>query len=138
MKTEYGRRRFIERTLAFSASLVYVRRLRPTVEDATRSTPAIRLVDLLRDQGSAAVVGRECIRLFPGETIHSHLEALTRDIPRLASALDAADTSLVRRVIAARSRWDFDHDRIVDVDGWVLSSTEARLYALAALLEAGA
>lgn len=38
------------------------------------------------------------------------------------------------RAIRDRSRADFRDDRIVGVDGWMLSLTEVRVYALAALL----
>ena len=135
--TEYGRRWFLGRALTLCASLMWVRRVpaagRPSIAGA-----GAKLVRILRDRTSAATVGRRCMLLFPGATVDSHLEALARDVPELVTALDARRLAAARQIVAARTRWDFDHDRVVDVDGWVLSSTEARVYALAALLEEGA
>jgi hypothetical protein len=36
----------------------------------------------------------------------------------------------LRRSVGERSKDDFGHGRIVYVDGWMLSLTETRLYAL--------
>jgi hypothetical protein len=41
----------------------------------------------------------------------------------------------MRRRIANRVRRDFANGAIVDVDGWLLSVTEARIYALIALTQ---
>ena len=137
MRTEYGRRRFLGRALTLCASLMWVRRV-PAADIPSIVGAGPKLVRILRDRASAATVGRRCIPLFPGATVDSHLAALARDVPELVAALEARRVSAARRIVAARTRWDFDHDRVVDVDGWVLSSTEARVYALAALLEEGA
>jgi hypothetical protein len=40
----------------------------------------------------------------------------------------------LRRSVGERSQDDFDHGRIVYVDGWMLSLTETRLYALSTSL----
>ncbi len=42
-------------------------------------------------------------------------------------------TQVIRDRISNRVRKDFAEEAVISVDGWVLSLTEARLYALAAL-----
>ena len=57
---------------------------------------------------------------------------------RLPGGADAID-STPEAVLIARARRvvidDYLAGRVVDIDGWVLSITEARLYALAALAD---
>lgn len=92
--------------------------------------PAARdLVGALRHRGSAARVGVAYLAGHDGEHDTGHLvAALNRGLddrsperPRLRAALD-------RRI-----RADFAESETVRVQGWVLSRTEARLCALAAL-----
>jgi len=42
--------------------------------------------------------------------------------------------AMLAQAIKERSRTDFRDGRVVTVDGWILSLTETRVYALAALL----
>jgi hypothetical protein len=51
-----------------------------------------------------------------------------------AAGLDCSSASALAYAIRELSRDDFRRGRIVTVDGWMLSLTETRVYALAALL----
>jgi len=52
------------------------------------------------------------------------------------SSLDCGkvDMTRIEQTLDFAIRHDFDQDRIESIDGWWLSRTEARLYALSALL----
>jgi hypothetical protein len=60
-----------------------------------------------------------------------------RDRKRLLRELDldvaGAETSRLREMLVQRQLRDFAFGRVVRVDGWILSETEARLCALAAV-----
>ena len=47
---------------------------------------------------------------------------------------DRWSATALAQTLRERSRTDFHEGRIVNVDGWMLSLTETRVYALAALL----
>ena len=101
----------------------------------TPVTTAERLAGLLTQRDSARVVGRAYLDLVPGESSASGLvDRITTGLPGgWRTARDASDAEL-RVLLAASIRSDFEQDRVVDVDRWVLSSTEARLYALTTLV----
>jgi hypothetical protein len=79
-------------------------------------------------------IGRACLEALP--TIEASKAFLTRIIlgDIRAGAGDCSSRSVLVRKIRQRSREDFRDGRIVTVDGWMLSLTETRVYALAALL----
>jgi hypothetical protein len=96
---------------------------------------AERLAGLFTHQDSARAVGRAYLDRVPGESSASRLvDRVAADLPGGRRTLrDASDADL-RELLAARIRSDFEEDRVVDVDGWVLSPTEARLYAITTLV----
>ncbi len=89
-------------------------------------------VDLDPDVVAAVIaVGRAYIAAVPGAT---HVDDLRRDLGLAGSATSVVpfDAELDAAVKA-----DFGEGRIVLLDGWMLSRTEARLAALVALERAG-
>ena len=78
----------------------------------TKPSPADRA--LSAHQAAARTIGAAYLRAYPRDT--------------LADARVIAD--LPRAQIAARVREDFAAGRVVMLDGWMLSVTEARLCAL--------
>jgi hypothetical protein len=93
------------------------------------SAPA--LLAVLNDPRSARVIGRAYLRTLPAaERTAGHLvRAISADNTRGPRC----PTSNLPRLINDSVRHDFAAGAVVAVDGWVLSRTEARLYALAAL-----
>ena len=79
-------------------------------------------------------IGKACLEALPA--IETSKETLTRVIlgDMRAAGRDCSSASALAHAIRERSRDDFRGDRIVSVDGWMLSLTETRVYALAALL----
>lgn len=79
-------------------------------------------------------IGNACLlALVASERTRSCLErAILADVKLARRSHSAID--LLGHAIGERSRTDFRNGRVVTVDGWVLSLTETRVYALAALL----
>jgi len=100
--------------------------------DGRRSSRAARLLDGFVDLTSARVVGAACLEI----------PRLERSVPELVRALERSlggesayrgSPREMRTRVSELVRKDFAALDIVDVQGWVLSRNEARLYALAAL-----
>lgn len=87
-------------------------------------SPARRLTGLLADMASARQIGRAYLQGTPGDADRDCLTA------QLVARLEG-DVS--RETLVACCRADFADGRTVMVNGWMLSQTEARLCALAAL-----
>jgi hypothetical protein len=99
--------------------------------------PADRLVVIFRQQTSAAAVGRAYLAGHPGEAGIDHLViGLRAALRRWDCEPDRADPITLRAAMSRLVKEDFARSRVVQVDGWVLSLSEARLCGLAALLGA--
>jgi len=93
-----------------------------------------KLTMLFVHRASAVVVGREYLARVPGEADPAVL------VERLVAAeadrrtLDQADRETLAAWIREKQHEDFELGHTVKVNGWILSETEARLCALAALV----
>jgi len=83
-------------------------------------------------QSSAKVVGLEYLRGVPGEATETRLVSLICSGHGKPPPIGCGPRA-IREWASARSRDDFGAGRVVEVQGWVLSATEVRLCALAAL-----
>lgn len=100
-----------------------------------RNPLASKFVGFFQDKESARAVGREYLRIAP-------VEADTLKLTELICAgrqeryveLSHASMGKVRSMLLQQQREDFEKDRIVNVQGWILSRTEVRLCALATLV----
>jgi hypothetical protein len=95
---------------------------------------ARRLAGLFAAPESAAEVGRRYLRAVPQEASLRRLVAAIAEEPEGAGRLDALGPAALRSELAARIRADFAAGRLVRLDGWMLSATETRMMALAALV----
>jgi hypothetical protein len=79
-------------------------------------------------------LGEACLEALPA--IEYSEASLTRAIigEMRAAGRDCSSARALAQAIRERSRDDFRDGRIATVDGWMLSLTETRVYALAALL----
>ena len=77
---------------------------------------------------AVARAGRKVLERGEGWNDAASLRAAL--LPRMG---DAADPSAARAELAEAVREDFREDRTLTLDGWIVSETEARLYALAVL-----
>jgi hypothetical protein len=97
-----------------------------------------RFARLLTHVEGARVIGHAYLRLVPGETDPAALVAVVAaGLPDGPRALDSVTDARLRRLLLDGIREDFAHERTVTLNGWLLSLTEARLCALAALAPGG-
>jgi len=97
-----------------------------------RPDPVSRLIPLLAGPESAASVGRAYLALHPEERSLALLAGLLR-LDAAAEGPDRRPQDL-RRALSRRIRRDFQRGDVVRVRGWMLSRSEARVAAAAALL----
>lgn len=115
--------------------------IRPTQALATLGTSGARAplaLDLARffaHRDSAKRVGLEYLRCVPREADERLLvDLICSSRAERRAELDQANKGKLRELLRLQMRQDFEHGRIVNVQGWILSETEGRLCALAALL----
>ena len=94
------------------------------------------LIALCSDLRCPKTVGKACLLAFSASesTRLSLARAILADVA--LARRNRSDSAVLAQAISERSRTDFRDGRVVTVDGWVLSLTETRVYALAALLPA--
>lgn len=93
------------------------------------------LRESIADKDAAAELGRTYLEAHPR---HRRCRALIADIEQALrkegiSVFSENDTDRIITALQRVVRREYRHDEVVSVAGWVLSNTEARLYALAAL-----
>ena len=98
------------------------------------ATLATTLADFPGDKSSARIVGVEYLRHYPAESDANWLadQIFLVDLDRRTEFLrlgGAERKEMIKRLI----REDFKCGRIVQVRGWMLSQTEARLCAISVL-----
>ena len=89
---------------------------------------------LRADLSYPQTIGKACLKALPA--VEASQGCLTRMIfgDMQGAGGDCLTASTIVQSMRERSRDDFRDGRIVTVDGWILSLTETRVYALAALL----
>ena len=103
--------------------------------DCTTSQRVIDAVNMLFERPgtreSAARIGREYLRIYPSQ---KSVSALSRSLDSLAPPrLTDTNRSGLTKIYADLIAEDFASVNLVNVDGWVLSKTEARVFGLLAL-----
>ena len=96
-----------------------------------------RLLAVFGDIESARVVGAEYLRRWPAEKDLDRLvDEVSSPVPGVGqpSTLKSGDgTDSYWAIIDWNKRRDFEAGRLAEIDGWLLSRTEARLCAIAAM-----
>jgi hypothetical protein len=91
------------------------------------------LYTLFPDLRNVRTLSRACLSSFPTTASADQLYAWIVPAGR-SDTENVVTIAELRRSIRRRVRRDFDIDDTVQIDGWVLSITELRMYALAALI----
>ena len=135
MDTRHSRRRFLA-SLLWALPLA----LRPAFAWAVLSERRgyisldSRLGALLRHEESAGLIGREYLRMAPHEAnVQILLSLISLGRVDGQKGTSDADAESLRERLWSRTRQDFEEGHIVRIHGWILSLTETRLCALAAL-----
>jgi len=130
------RRGFLIGALGAGAAVAFagLRPWRALVEIRTPPLPA-RLTALLDHRRSAAAVGREYLSRAAGEGTEpgALAEAIAAELAGGRAAAEVASETELRVLLAEAIRRDFEAERVVSLRRWVVSRTEARLCALAAV-----
>lgn len=102
--------------------------LRSATGTSAASDPAIaRAIDaLISNKVSAAVIGAAYLRQFEQERSIEILQVKIHD------SVSDEDLPIDEHTLLRRIATDFEHGYIVNLQGWLLSRTEARLCALCA------
>jgi hypothetical protein len=131
MSPTQRRRSFLALAGAAGAVVVGVARPWRSLVEVRPPTLESALLSVLSDRAAAAAVGAAYLAVTPAEADRLLL------LNRLAAALNVVaslpDAAALRARVAARVGQDFAAGATCSVDGWVLSRTEARLDALAAV-----
>ncbi len=97
---------------------------------------AQRISQTIGDTAAAKRFGAAYLRDHPDDTgIEILLERIDEKlIPEFGQGMDLDDPQLLAQHLDKQIRNEYRHSEVVQVEGWILSRTEARLYALIALL----
>jgi hypothetical protein len=135
--TERGgltRRQFLIVSAAFAAPLLVRRPWELGDPLGGVDVSAERLTEILRRQDSARIIGLEFLRVSRERTTTGLASSILSSLPGGPRAiLDSADETDVRRLLVERIEQDFAEDAVVDLRGWIVARTEARLCGIVAL-----
>jgi hypothetical protein len=138
MSPRMGRRTFLLAAIGSGLSLVW-RSVGFWPFLRTSPSGSERLAGFLAHEESARVVGREYLRVIPAEASRSLLTArVVQRLPGGFRTVETADDSRLYGLLRRAVGEDFRDLRTIELHGWVLARTEARLCALAALRERSA
>ena len=99
-----------------------------------RSHAEASLLAVFRDASAAVQLGNAVLSAWPHLSNRIVLSALVlHDLGMDEKSVARTDISDIANRLSQNIRQDFAERRTVILDGWVLSVTETRLYALAAL-----
>jgi hypothetical protein len=125
------RRTFLLGAAGLGASLAW---FGPSPFRGASLSPSERLGSLLQHVDGALGVGREYLRQVPGEASPRVLTARVAErLPGGLGTIDAVSDDRLRELLLRAAAEDFRDLRTMELHGWVLARTEARLCALAAL-----
>jgi hypothetical protein len=126
------RRTFLLAAAGLGASVAW--RFGPSPFRGASLSRSERLASLLKDVEGARGVGRDYMRQVPGEASPGVLTARVAErLPGGLGTIDTASGDRLRELLLSAASEDFRDLRTMELDGWVLAKTEARLCALAAL-----
>jgi len=134
---QVNRRDFLS-TLLGTSVLLILQPFRTVARMGSSDCPetiAEQLSNFFIHKQSAEMIGREYVTLRPNESARTLLNELIRSFELHRFSMSGRiDTKELRNFLAIKQRQDFELSRIVNIKGWILSETEARLCALAALI----
>ncbi len=132
-----SRRNFLRALLGVSAlALVYPARAPFSFREAgSCDLLAVNLANFFRDKESAQIIGMEYLRCMPRErNVGSLIDRIFSCGTLCQTEFAEAGMKKGRELLLQQIREDFEQERTVNIEGWILSQTEARLCALTALV----
>jgi hypothetical protein len=126
-----SRRQFFQMILAAGLWTAAGKAFAGHAQQALDSKTTAMLTGMFRNIESARTVGNEYLRANPNDADRVLLEGvLSVSSARHRHCVDQPE---LRAAVVSRVRSDYEFGRVVNVDGWILSQTEARLCALVTL-----
>ena len=95
---------------------------------------ALKLNEIINNKGSAHVIGSVYLNKFPHEAGLQLLVDLICKTEESYRAIMMARKSSLKKIILDMQQEDFSKGITVNLNGWILSHTEARLCALTSIL----
>jgi hypothetical protein len=133
---KFGRRRFLAGATGLGISLVWRSIGSWPIPGLGAASAPDRLAGLFEHRASARAIGREYLRVAPAEAGRGTLVSLVAEsLPGGAATLTSAGDDELREALRKCTVRDFELQRTVELKGWVLSRTEARLCALTAAVD---
>jgi len=130
-----SRREFLFGAVALIGAGALLDRARPwaaLMSVDRRGRAALRLSGVMSERGSAQAVGAAFLRdVAPYGTLGRLVDSLAAEVPVTTTQTDDD----LRRALAARVAEDFADGRWVELDGWLVALTEARLCGIVALVD---
>jgi hypothetical protein len=124
--------------LFFLGAAVFMRRANvfgTTAASHAEDRLSSKLANFFHNKQSARAIGLEYLRLVPVEANARRLtQLICSSWKQRYDELSNADAAKIKTILLRQQRRDFENGRIVNLQGWILSQTEARLCALAALV----
>lgn len=138
MPKEQTRRRFLLTLFLWIAAILgtrpFVRQLIRANEQRRHDLLVEQLENFYVHKESAAIIGKEYLRNKPDEADPNRLVSLICSrFSGQPEVLRQANPEKLRTLLLCQQREDFQNHRIAKLHGWILSETECRLCALAAL-----
>ncbi|HEX6383133.1 MAG TPA: hypothetical protein VF177_00550 [Anaerolineae bacterium] len=135
-KSDINRRQFLTLILGLGlATFMRPPRVWSWLARRFRHEPlSVRFAHLFRQKESAKVIGQAYLQAIPAEADVQTLTDLIAASLAGDQELVKTSTAELRPILERQMRQDFDQGRVANVEGWLLSETEARLCALAALV----
>ena len=132
-----SRRRFLAALGCAGMSLLCVPgyRSQKLLGDVSASHLGARLAGVFTHSESAHTVGLQYLRTAHGERdLNTLIRLIASILPGGHRALVVSNDADLRHLLGMQVRRDFEEERTVKLDGWILSLTEARLCAIATLV----
>ncbi len=132
-RLKLSRRQFI---ISLASGLAATITLQGCGSPVDRSVIAQRLARTIGDQTAAKRFGVAYLRAYPDEAGIELLVELIDDsvVGEYGQGMSLTDSQLLAEHLNKQVRDEYRRGEAIQVDGWILSRTEARLYALSALL----
>ena len=132
----HSRRKFcrlmltIGTSIAISPALAHVKSMQTPAYSDLRQ----KLVGLFHNQESARIIGMEYLKNTPEESHHKILieKIFTNSDTRLEIQTESSPHR-IKSILVKKIREDYEYGRIIYLKDWIISITEARISALAAI-----
>lgn len=138
MRNGTSRRRFLVLASSVGAAALLGPRALGALEASFTERLEERLSGLFRETESVRFVGLEYLRAAPEEnSVDALIGSLAAGVEGGRRTLETTSGDGMRALLARRMRDDFGAGETVELRGWILSRTEVRLAAIAALIGGG-